>query len=91
MSLNKPENSTLTDIQVAATSRLFEALQESEGRMRRRINLLVEIIFELNDDGEIVFANAAWEKVLGYKVVRGTKLSKSTQVIWMSSTIVYLI
>ena len=75
MSLNKPENSTLTDIQVAATSRLLEALQESENRMRRRINLLVEIIFELNDDGEIVFSNAAWEKILGYKVVDGTKLS----------------
>ena len=75
MSLNKPENSTLTDIQVAATSRLLEALQESENRMRRRINLLVEIIFELNDDGEIVFSNAAWEKILGYKVVNGTKLS----------------
>jgi len=75
LSLNKPENSTLTDIQVAATSRLLEALQESENRMRRRINLLVEIIFELNDDGEIVFSNAAWEKILGYKVVNGTKLS----------------
>ena len=75
MSLNKPENSSLTDIQVAATSRLFEALQDSENRMRRRINLLVEIIFELNDDGEVVFSNAAWEKVLGYKVVNGTKLS----------------
>jgi len=75
LSLNKPENSTLTDIQVAATSRLLEALQESENRMRRRINLLVEIIFELNDDGEIVFSNAAWEKILGYKVVDGTKLS----------------
>ena len=75
MSLKKPENSSLTDIQVAATSRLLEALQESESRMRRRINLLVEILFELNDDGEIVFSNAAWEKVLGYKLVNGTKLS----------------
>ena len=52
-----------------------KALQESESRLRRRINLLVEILFELNDDGEIVFSNAAWEKVLGYKLVNGTKLS----------------
>lgn len=63
------------DIQISATNRLLEALQNSENQMRRRINLLVEIVFELNNDGEIVFSNAAWQKVLGYKVVNGTKLS----------------
>lgn len=64
------------DIQIAATNRLLEALQESENRMRRRINLLMEIVFELNNDGEIVFSNSAWEKVLGFKVVNRTKLTK---------------
>lgn len=65
----------IDDIQIAATNRLFEALQESENRMRRRINLLVEIIFELNNDGEIVFSNTAWQKVLGYNAVNKTKLA----------------
>ena len=65
----------MDDIQIAATNRLLEALQESENRMRRRISLLVEIIFELNHDGEIVFSNAAWEKVLGLKLVNRTKLT----------------
>ena len=65
----------LTDIQISASNRLLEALQKSENQMRRRINLLVEIVFELNNSGEIVFSNAAWQKVLGYKAVNGTKLS----------------
>lgn len=65
----------IDDIQVAATNRLLEALQDSENRMRRRLNLLMEIIFELNNDGEIVFSNAAWEKVLGYKSVDRTNLT----------------
>ena len=65
----------LNDIQISATNRLLEALQKSENQMRRRINLLVEIVFELNNYGEIVFSNAAWQKVLGYKAVNGTSLS----------------
>ena len=63
------------DFQISAANQLLEALQKSENQMRRRINLLVEIVFELNHDGEIVFSNEAWKKVLGYKVVNGTKLS----------------
>lgn len=65
----------IADIQISAANRLLEALQNSENQMRRRINLLVEIVFELNLNGEIVFSNVAWQKVLGYKAVTGTKLS----------------
>ena len=65
----------VNDIHISASNRLLEALQKSENQMRLRINLLVEVVFELNTDGEIVFSNAAWQKVLGYKAVNGTKLS----------------
>ena len=68
-------NTSLTDIQVSATNRLLEALQKSENQMRRRINLLVEIVFELNEKGEIVYSNDAWQKNLGYKSVVGTQFS----------------
>lgn len=68
-------NSSLTDIQVSATNRLLEALQKSENQMRRRINLLVEIVFELNAEGDIVYSNDAWHKYLGYKSVEGTQFS----------------
>lgn len=65
----------VNDIHISASNRLLEALQKSENQMRLRINLLVEVVFELNTDGEIVFSNAAWQKVLGYKAVNGTKLA----------------
>jgi len=57
-----------TDLHVQATYRLTEALVESENRMRRRIELLSEIVFETNLQGKLVFLNAAWQKVLGYPV-----------------------
>jgi diguanylate cyclase (GGDEF)-like protein/PAS domain S-box-containing protein len=65
----------VNDIHISASNRLLEALQKSENQMRLRINLLVEVVFELNTDGVIVFSNAAWQKVLGYKAVNGTKLA----------------
>lgn len=62
-------------VQSLTTNRLLDALDNSENQMRRRINLLTEIVFELNNDGEIVFFNAAWQKVLGYKPVNGINFS----------------
>jgi PAS domain S-box-containing protein len=53
------------DLQVQATTRLIEALHESEARMRRRINLLSEVVFELDLTGRIVFLNSAWTRALG--------------------------
>ena len=55
-----------TDLHVQATYRLTEALVESENRMRRRVELLSEIVFETDKGGALVFLNSAWAKVLGY-------------------------
>jgi PAS domain S-box-containing protein len=66
---NPPNNDDAllaTDLHVQATYRLTEALVESENRMRRRIELLSEIVFETNSAGVLVFLNSAWAKVLGY-------------------------
>jgi PAS domain S-box-containing protein len=55
-----------TDIHVQATYRLTEALVASEARMKRRIDLLKEIVFETDKDGNFVFLNQAWGRALGY-------------------------
>ena len=56
------------DIHVQVTHRLTEALLASENRMRRRIELLSEVVFETCADGTITFLNRAWTKTLGYEV-----------------------
>jgi PAS domain S-box-containing protein len=63
--IEDPDGSLNTDLQVQATTRLIEALYESEARMRRRINLLSEVVFELDLTGRIVFLNSAWTQSLG--------------------------
>lgn len=68
----------VTDLHVQATYRLTEALVESENRMRRRIEMLSEIVFETDPDGALVFLNNAWLKALGHPVDRclGNLLSR---------------
>ena len=62
-----PDNAQLaTDLHVEATYRLTEALVESENRMRRRVELLSEVVFETDARGAFVFLNDAWTKRLGY-------------------------
>ncbi len=61
----KPDPLLATDLHVEATYRLTEALAQAENRMRRRIELLSEVIFETDAAGALVFLNPAWEKVLG--------------------------
>ena len=56
------------DIHIQATYRLTEALCESEKRMRRRVELLSEVIFETSADLTISFLNRAWTNTLGYEV-----------------------
>lgn len=58
-----------TDIHVQATYRLTEALVASEARMKRRIDLLKEIVFETDANGNLVFLNQAWTRALGYTPV----------------------
>jgi PAS domain S-box-containing protein len=56
-----------TDLHIEATYRLTEALVEAEARMRRRVELLAEIVFETDGDGDLVFLNDAWRSSLGYE------------------------
>jgi len=55
-----------SDLHVLASYQLTEALVEGERRMRRRIELLSEIIFETDSLGVLVFLNSAWAKTLGH-------------------------
>ncbi|MEI8105625.1 MAG: PAS domain-containing protein [Actinomycetes bacterium] len=59
------DHSLTTDLHVQATYRLTEALVEAENQMRRRVELLTEVVFETDSDGMIVFLNQAWEAAIG--------------------------
>ncbi len=63
-----PEAIDVTDLHVEATQRLTEALVDSEHRMRRRVELLSEVVFETDDDGSLVFLNGAWHNLTGHEV-----------------------
>jgi PAS domain S-box-containing protein len=54
-----------TDLHVEATSRLMEALVESENRMRRRVELLTDAVMETDADWMLNFLNPAWETLTG--------------------------
>ncbi len=54
-----------TDLHVEATYRLTEALVEAEKRMRRRVELLHDVVFETDGSGRLVFLNDAWEALMG--------------------------
>jgi len=56
------------DLHVQATYRLTEALVESENRMRRRLELLTEVVFEADAQGLLVFLNPAWTTAAGRPV-----------------------
>lgn len=58
----------ITDLHVQATYRLTEALVASETRMRRRLELLNEIVFETGAGGELVFLNPAWTRTTGFDI-----------------------
>jgi len=60
--------SLTTDLHVQATYRLTEALVASENRMRRRIDLLSEVVFETDAEGRFIFLNQAWTRCLGQPV-----------------------
>lgn len=53
------------DLHVQASTRLTEAFVASEARMRQRLELLAEIVFELDAAGKIIFLNRAWTAALG--------------------------
>ncbi len=44
-----------------------ELLEHSEARLRKLVNGMHEILFELTPDGRLAFLNPAWEKLTGFK------------------------
>jgi PAS domain S-box-containing protein len=56
----------VTDLHVEAADRLSEALVESENRMRRRFDLLSEVVFETDRTGSLIYLNQAWFLALGH-------------------------
>jgi PAS domain S-box-containing protein len=54
-----------TDLHVEATYRLTEALVAAEKRMRRRVEMLSEVVFESDAGGRIVFLNPAAQAIFG--------------------------
>lgn len=74
MQENDPNSRLLVnDLHVAATAKLVEALVQSENKMRLRLDLLSEVVFEIDADRQITFVNKAWLAVGGSKLesVRG--------------------
>lgn len=45
-----------------------ELLAHSENRLRKLINGMHEILFELDQDGDVSFLNPAWEQLTGFSV-----------------------
>jgi diguanylate cyclase (GGDEF)-like protein/PAS domain S-box-containing protein len=45
-----------------------ELLEASENRLRKLVNGMHEILFELDRDGDVSFLNPAWEQLTGYSV-----------------------
>lgn len=62
------QSTLATDLHVEATYRLTEALIASENRMRRRIEILSEAVFETDGAGALVFLNRAWSGLTGISV-----------------------
>ena len=64
----RDEQLLATDLHVEATYRLTEALVDAEARMRRRVELLSEVVFETDATGTLVFLSRVWSDALGYPV-----------------------
>ena len=83
MSENPNEaDSERLDLQVQATNRLIEALAASEQTMRRRIELISDVVFELDRDERVVFANRAWTAVVGERRMQPS--ARALRTIWPS-------
>lgn len=59
------DRTLLADLQVQATHRLMEALVESESQMRRRVQMLSDVVIEIDADGRCLFLNDAWHRAVG--------------------------
>jgi len=63
---NREEALVATDIHIQATYRLTEALVAAEKKMRRRVQLLSEVVFEADGEGRLLFLNTAWTTTMGF-------------------------
>jgi PAS domain S-box-containing protein len=83
MSSSDPDldGSLATDLHVQATYRLTEALVAAENRMRRRIDLLSEVVFETDAEGRFIFLNQAWTRCLGHEVEKAIGLQAAYYVL----------
>jgi len=58
------------DIDVEATSRLIEAFADAETRLRRRVEFLSQVVFELDATGFVEYVSPAWQRVMGEDPMR---------------------
>jgi PAS domain S-box-containing protein len=66
MDFRHPEPVVTSEIPEESSPSLMEAIAESEKRMRQRVELLSEVVFETDPEGRIVFVNRAWTANFGY-------------------------
>jgi diguanylate cyclase (GGDEF)-like protein/PAS domain S-box-containing protein len=52
---------------IGSLSEARELLEHSENQLRKLIDSMHEILFELDPEGRLVFLNPAWESLTGYK------------------------
>lgn len=60
------DGSTIMLHNIRSLEETRELLEHSENRLRKLINGMHEILFELDTDGSIRFLNPAWESLTGY-------------------------
>lgn len=53
---------------INSLSEARELLEHSETQLRKLIDSMHEILFELDPEGHIVFLNPAWERLTGFKI-----------------------
>jgi two-component system sensor histidine kinase/response regulator len=61
---------SLADVHAESTARLTEALAESEVRLRRRVEFLSQVVFELDVKGTLDYVSPAWLAVMGEEPMR---------------------
>lgn len=53
------------DLNVEATHRLSTALYKAETRTRRRLEMLLEAVFETDEQHRLIYLNGAWDTIMG--------------------------
>ncbi len=53
---------------ISSLSEARELLEHSENQLRKLIDSMHEILFELDTEGRVVFLNPAWERLTGFKI-----------------------